>query len=70
MSCFTLTLITFGIFCFNKKERLYFKFRSAIDEAREINHHGKAVKVGDDGDITFDKDLVSRDEKKQDKALK
>ena len=61
-----------------KKENIpqLFILRSALDEAREINHHGMSVKVGedgnedDDGAETYDKDLVSRDEKTQDKALR
>ena len=58
--------------------------RSAIDEAREINHHGMTVKVGgEDEDESssvvdmreydkevYNKELISRDEKKQDAALR
>ena len=48
--------------------------RSAIDEAREVNHHGTVVKVGQDQDEKeeweYNKDLVSKDEKTQDAALK
>ena len=43
---------------------------SALEESREINHHGKAIKVEEDGNLSFDKDLISRDERTQDKALK
>ena len=49
--------------------------RSAIDEAREVNHHGMVVKVGQDSDDEkepwqYNKDLVSKDEKTQDAALR
>ena len=53
-----------------------FILRSALDEAREINHHGMSVKVGENdnedgaGTEAYDKDLVSRDEKRQDQALR
>ena len=50
--------------------------RSALDENREINHHGLSVSVGgkdsqaDSTIISFDKNLISRDEKVQNTALK
>jgi len=53
--------------------------RSAIEEEREINHHGKSIKVGHEDGIdednflptnNYDKNLVSRDERTQDNALK
>ena len=54
---------------------LFFDIRSAIEEGREINHHGMVVKVGQDSDEEkepweYDKDLVSKDERTQDAALK
>ena len=54
--------------------------RSALEEEREINHHGKSRKVKNDEDDdglvnvspvgAFDKNLVSVHEQVQDKALK
>ena len=51
--------------------------RSAIEGAREINHHGVAVEVDDGVTLKensepwrYDKDLVSRNEKVQDAALR
>ena len=59
--------------------------RSALDENREINHHGKTVKVGGgdhdddeeeqgeeekDNPNGFDKNLISRDERTQDAAMR
>merc|ERR1712147_526542 len=43
--------------------------RSAIDDIREVNHHGEVVTVGQDSEA-YDKDLVSKDEKIQDAAIK
>ena len=56
--------------------------RSALDECREINHHGSTVKVGegDHDDVerkevmdtpdSYDKNLISVDEKTQDAAMR
>jgi hypothetical protein len=54
---------------------IFWYLRSAIDDAREVNHHGMVVKVGQDSEDeqepwVYDKDLVSKDERTQDAALK
>ena len=81
MYSFILTQITFG----NMKVSSNFLFQflyfllfqsSALDDNREINHHGHSVSVGDkdrkvdSAIVSFDKDLISRNEKVQDAALK
>ena len=75
MYSFILTQITFG----NMKVSSNFLFQflyfllfqsSALDDNREINHHGHSVSVGDGEVLSFDKDLISRNEKVQDAALK
>ena len=54
---------------------IYRYLRSAIDDAREVNHHDMVVRVGQDSEDekepwAYDKDLVSKDERTQDAALK
>ena len=56
----------------------YALLRSDLEEEREVNHHGHAIKV--DGGVeetlvevighNYDKELVSREELTQDNALK
>ena len=48
--------------------------RGVLEEVREINHHGMVVQVGEEseekGAWEYNKDLISKDEKTQDKALR
>ena len=83
MCYFTPTQTMFGndsLLIYNKIN--FVLFRSALDDAREINHHGMTVKVGggeeeeqeeltlDGPENAFDKNLISRDERTQDAAMK
>ena len=53
----------------------YWYTRSAIDEDREVNHHGTVIKIGKEDEDEketweYDKNLVSKDERTQDAALR